>query len=114
MWSSRPVCARPVRTLVRSALKASTLFFIFASVFFFSSGIIASSSASSVHQRALVLAAHHAPEGAFLENAEDVDRQPLVAAQGERGGVHDLEIALDGLVEADLVVAFRAAVLLRV
>src|SRR6185503_9529599 len=114
-WSRMPVCARPVRTFARSALKASTLLFIFVSVFFFRSGITTRSlGQSQVHQGALVLAGDHAAEGSLAEDAEHVDRQLLVTAQRERGRVHHLEIALDRLVEADAAVAFRARVRLRI
>src|SRR5262245_53650404 len=110
MWSSRPVWARPVRTLPRSPLNAWMLLSIFCSACFFRSaitnGIAASRFAPSyVNQRALVLAQDHAAQGVLLEDAEDVDRQLLVAAQRQRGGVHHLEVARDGLVEADLGVA---------
>src|SRR6185503_5169985 len=121
MWSSSPVCARPVRTLPRSFLNDSMLLPIFCSVFFLSSGIIASSRRrtdqpckSYVNQGALVLAHDHALQGVLLEDAEHVDRQLLVAAQRERGRVHDLEVAVDRLVEADPGVALGARVLLRI
>src|SRR5919106_5948582 len=115
MWSSNPVCARPVRTLPRSALKACTLLSIFCSVVFFSSAItMATSPPSYVNQRALVLAEDHAAKRARLEDAEYRDGQFLVAAQRERGGVHHLEVAGDGLVEAELRVALGARLALRV
>src|ERR1051325_9153811 len=103
MWSSSPVCARPVRTLPRSFLNDSMLLPIFCSVLFLSSGIIAPSKPckSYVNQGALVLAHDHALQGVLLEDAEHVDRQLLVAAQRERGRVRDLEVAVDRLVEAD-------------
>jgi hypothetical protein len=41
-------------------------------------------------ERALVLAGDDPREGPFLEDREDLDRQPLVAAQGEGGGIHHL------------------------
>src|SRR6185369_12484328 len=109
-----PVCARPVRTLARSALKASTLLCILISVFFFRSAIMAVSVPVSVcstrlhvHQGAFVLARDHAPKGARAEDAEHVHRQPLVPAQRQRGRIHDLEIPLDRLVETDPAVALR-------
>src|SRR5688500_12358152 len=118
-WSSSPVCARPVRTLDRSALKASRLLPILCSVLFLSSAMIIAHSRircgqSYVNQRALVLAEHYAAQGILLEDAEDIDRQLLVAAQGERGGVHHLEVLVDGLVEADARVALRARIVLGV
>src|SRR5579862_705402 len=102
-----PLCARPVRTLERSILNASTLLCIFASVFFFRSAIMAGSVPPRlhVHQGAFVFSGNHAPQGAAVEYAEHVHRQSLVAAQGQRGGIHDLEIALDRLVETDPVIA---------
>src|SRR5688572_14852251 len=108
-----PVCARPVRTLARSALKACTLLSIFWSVLFLRS-VITIATSSYVNQRALVLAEHHPPQRVLLEDAEHVDRQLLLAAQGERGGVHDLQVARDRLVEADLRVALGARVALGV
>ena len=57
---------------------------------------------------------HDALERAGLEDAEHLDRQLLVAAQRERGRVHHLQVLDDRLVEADLGVARRARVLLRV
>src|SRR4026207_2321752 len=110
-WSRMPVCARPVRTLPRSALNAWTLLSIFWSVVFFRSAMTITSSAQSasyVNQRAFILAQHHALEGVFLEDIEHVDRQLLVAAQRERGGVHDLQVLVVRLVEAELRVAWRA------
>src|SRR5258706_1706036 len=110
-----PLCARPVRTLPRSPLKDCTLLSIFCSVLFFRSAISrAIATPSYVNERALVLAEDDAAQGVFLEDAEDIDRQLLVAAQRQRGGVHDLEIARDRLVEADLGVARRARVALRI
>src|SRR5689334_6950769 len=116
MWSSSPVCARPVRTFARSALKACRLLSIFCSVVFLRSLItIARLRAESyVNVRALVLAEDHALKGAGLEDAEHVDRQLLVAAQRERGRVHHLQVAHDRLVEADPREALRARVALRV
>src|SRR4029077_215555 len=119
MWSSSPVCARPVRTLPRSTLKAWMLLSIFCSVCFFRSAITSAMAVSRVgqsyvNQRALVLAEHHAAQRVFLEDAEDVDRQFLVAAQREGGRVHHFEVARDRLVEADLRVALRARVALGI
>src|SRR6185295_6633254 len=100
MWSSSPVCARPVRTLPRSFLNDSIDLPIFCSVLFLSSGIMAVSRdacRSYVNEGALVLAEDHPLQGFFLEDAEYVDRQLLVAAQGERRRVHHLEVARDRL-----------------
>src|SRR6185295_3779921 len=114
-WSRMPVCARPVRTLARSPLNACTLLSIFWSVLFFRSAItMAIATPSYVNQRTLVLAQHHALERVLLEDAEHVDRQFLIAAQSERGGVHHLQVARDGFVEAYLRVALRARVALRI
>src|SRR5215212_11580921 len=108
-----PVWARPVRTFAKSPLNAWTLLSIFCSVDFFRSAITMVAS-SYVNQRALILAQHHAPEGVFLEDVEDVDRKLLIAAQGERGGVHHLEILVDRLVEADPRVTLGPRVALRI
>src|SRR5687767_228725 len=115
MWSRSPVCARPVRTLARSALNACTLLSIFCSVVFFSSAItMATSPPSYVNQSSLVLAQHHPAQRARLEDAEHRDRQLLVAAQGERGRVHHAQVARDRLVEAYLGVTLGARVALRI
>src|SRR5829696_1061145 len=115
MWSSNPVCARPVRTLPRSALKAWTLLSIFCSVIFFRSAItMAASPPSYVNQSTLVLARDHPAQRPGLENTEDGDRQLLVAAQRKRGRVHHFEVARDRLVEADLRIALGARIALRV
>ena len=49
-------------------------------------------NSSNVNQRAFVLALHHTLQRTGLEDAEDLDGQPLVAAQRQRGGVHHLQI----------------------
>src|SRR5215210_1391703 len=108
-----PVCARPVRTFCRSPLNAWTLLSIFCSVDFFRSAITMVAS-SYVNQRALIFAQHYAPQGVFLEDIEDVDRKLLIAAQGERGGVHHLQVLVDRLVEADPRVALGARVALGI
>src|SRR5262245_3669764 len=113
MWSSSPVCARPVRTLPRSVLNAWMLLSIFCSVCFFRSAITnAIATPSYVNQRPLVLAQHHASQRVLLEDAEHVDRQLLVAAQRQRGRVHHFQIARDRLVEAYLGVTLRARITL--
>src|SRR5687768_12468315 len=115
MWSRSPACARPVRTLAKSALNACTLLSIFCSVVFFSSAItMATSPPSYVNQSSLVLAQHHPAQRARLEDAEHRDRQLLVAAQGERRGIHHAQVARDRLVEADLRVALGARIALRI
>src|SRR4051812_9739915 len=112
-WSRMPVCARPVRTLARSPLNAWTLLSIFWSVVFFRSAMTMVTS-SYVNEGALIFAQNYAPQGVLLEDVEDVDRQLLVAAQRERGGIHHLEVLVDRLVEADLGVALRVRVALGV
>src|SRR6476620_8925035 len=112
-WSRMPVCARPVRTLARSPLNAWTLLSIFWCVVFFRSAMTMVTS-SYVNKGALIFAQHHPAQGVLLEDVEHVDRELLVAAQRERGGVHDLEVLVDRLVEADLRVALRARVALGV
>ena len=66
---------------------------------------------SDVHQSAFVLAEQHSPERPLLEDREHLDRQFLVAAQREGGGVHHLQVATDRLVEADRAVTGRCRVL---
>src|SRR5512134_1015626 len=118
MWSRSPVCARPVRTLARSALSASIDFFILSSAVFLicptSMAMAASSPRLKVHQRTFVLAEHDAPERTALVEAEHDDRQFLVPAQRERGRVHDAQVLRDRLVEGDPLVALRVGMGLRV
>src|SRR5258706_12292257 len=115
-----PVWARPVRTLARSPLNASTLLSILCSVVFLRSAITMTASriypvrGSYVNQRALILAEDDAPQGILAEDVEHRDRQLLVAAQRQRRGVHHLELARDGLVEAEAGIARRARVVPRV
>src|SRR5213075_2854011 len=89
---------------------------IFWSVVFLSSAItMALSRAKSyVNQRALVLTEDHAAQRVLLEDAEHIDRQFLVAAQRERGGVHHLQVAHDRLVEADARITLRSRILVRI
>src|SRR3970282_1686893 len=115
MWSSSPVWARPVRTFARSVFSASTVFRIFCSAVFLISAIIARLPSipcvpSIMQESSLVFAQHDALERRRLENAEDVDRQLLVAAQRQRGGIHHLEILDDGLVEGEALVTHRVGV----
>src|SRR5258706_15600084 len=116
MWSSSPVCARPVRTFPRSPLNAWMVLSIFCSVVFFRSAITMAIShrKSYVNQRAFVLAQDDPAQCILLEDAEDVDRQLLVTAQRQRGRVHHLEVAHDRLVEADAREALRARIALRI
>src|SRR3954465_13598297 len=69
---------------------------------------------SGVHQGTLVLAHEYALERAVLVDREHLDRQLLVAAQRERGGVHDAQVLRHGLVEADASTLFRGRMLFRV
>src|ERR1700750_2755051 len=112
-----PGWARPVRIFCSSALNASMdrpilvwAVFLMSAVLMISphwharrrrrrASIRSSRAASDVHQRAFVLAQHDALERARLEDAEHLDGQVLVAAQRERGGVHDLQVLADRLVE---------------
>src|SRR5258706_11009311 len=112
----RPVCARPVRTLARSCFSASSDLAIFSVVCFLMSPIVIQSPVrkSIMNQGAFVLTHHDALQRALLEDGEYVDRQLLVAAKRERGGVHHLEVLHERLVEGDLVVARRRLVLHRV
>src|SRR4030095_15076905 len=98
MWSSRPVCARPVRTLARSCFNVSTDFCIFCSADFLTSLIIVPPR-STMHERALVSARYHALQRTRNEDREHLEQHFLVAAQRERGSVHHLQVLDDRLVE---------------
>src|SRR6478752_512565 len=99
-----PGWARPVRIFWSSFLKDSIERVIFCSAFLRMSAVLMAFS-SNVDERALVLTHHHALQRAFLEDAEHLDGQLLIAAQGERRGVQHLQVAADGFVETDLAVA---------
>src|SRR3990167_9667523 len=104
-----PGWARPVRIFCSSPFRASMDLAILASAVFLMSAMVMTSldgserdnarRRSDVHQGALVLAHHHAPERAGLEDREHLDRQFLVAAQRKGGGVQHLQVLGDGLVE---------------
>src|SRR5258706_3218197 len=97
MWSSSPACARPVRTLPRSAFSASSDLCILCSAFFltsakvFTASPVPAASGVDVHQRAFALAGDDQLHGARLQDAENGNRKFLVAAQAERRGVHHPE-----------------------
>src|SRR6478672_10178920 len=109
-----PGWARPVRIFCSSALNDSTERAIFCSAVFLMSAIVIAGPSSHVDERAFVLAFDDALERAGLEDGKHPDRQLLVAAEGERGGVEHLQVLDDRLVEADPLVAYRARVLVRV
>src|SRR5450830_628363 len=106
MWSRMPVWARPVRTLPRSVFSASSDFCIFCSAVFLTSAIMVTPH-SAMYQCSLVFAHHHPFQRPWLEDAEHIDRQLLVAAQGQRGRVHHPEILVNRLVEAEPGIAPR-------
>ena len=54
-----------------------------------------------MHQRTFVFAHDHTFERAMFKNAKYFERQLLVTAQSESGGVHHLEVPGDGFVESD-------------
>src|ERR1051326_3524246 len=89
---------------------------IFWSVVFLSSAITIGflPGKSYVNQRALVLSEHYPVQRPLLEDAEDVDRQLLVAAERERRRVHHLQVAYDRLVEAQARVALGTRIALRI
>src|SRR5664280_3172317 len=107
MWmrSSNAVEARPLRTVLNSVRVAATALAM-------RSVALSSSSFSTSHAPLLArqMGAHHsahtlAGQDAFdvlAGHLENVDRQPVVHAQRQRGGVHHLEPALDSLKMRDL------------
>ena len=56
----------------------------------------------------------HLGEVAGLADVEHDDRNIVIAAEGDRGGIHDLEVVAQHRVEADLVVALGGRDLLRI
>src|ERR1700693_1473329 len=124
MWSSNPVCARPVRTLPRSTFSASTDFCIFCSADFLTSAIMsapehvgpnppdrldeilranayAPAALLAMHQRAHVLAHDHACQRSRCEDTEDLEQHVLIAAECERGRVHHFEVLDHRFVEGE-------------
>src|SRR4029077_17900846 len=102
-----PGWARPVRTFCISCFSASTVLPILNSAVFLISAIVRAAMMSPcarwlhVHQRALIFTLHDALQRAGLDDREHPDWQLLIAAQGERGGIHHLQIAHDRVVETD-------------
>src|SRR3954462_9432525 len=113
MASSSPTWARPVRTWVRFPRSVSTDLAIFSVACFLMSLMFTSPPGSVVDECTLVLAHHDASQRTFLEDREHVDRQLLVAAQGERRRVHHLEVLHERLVEGEPGIARRGLVLHR-
>src|ERR1700687_6494859 len=114
MWSSNPVCARPVRTLPRSTCSASTDFCIFCSADFLTSAIMSApervvpnpfgrldqiqhanafepAALLAMHQRAHVLAHDHALQRPRRVDTEDLEQHVLIAAECECGRGHHFE-----------------------
>src|SRR6187397_2440680 len=102
-----PGWARPVRIFCNSVLNDSTERAIFCSAVFLMSAMLIAGPSSHVDERTLVLALDDALERARLEDGKHANRQLLVAAKGERGGVEHLQVLDDRLVEADPLVAHR-------
>src|SRR3954469_14032908 len=117
-----PAWARPVRTLARSAFSVSIDLFIFCSVVFLTSATVMLLSfyyrcwefESNVDQGAFVLAHHDAAQRTGLDDGKHPDRQFLVTAQSEGGGVHHLQVLRDGVIEADARITGGFRVLVRV
>src|SRR5438067_11812839 len=74
--------------------------------------ILVANKLSNVYQCTLVFTHDHALERTRLDDREHLDRQFLVAAQGERGRVHHLQMLGDRLVEGDRLVAGGVRILL--
>ena len=85
--------ARPVRTFGQIGFERfqGALHLLCSAVF--SSIRQSSRSPSAINQRTLVFAADDALQRTGLEDGKHVDGQFLVAAQGERRGIHDREVA---------------------
>src|SRR6476661_2089002 len=104
-----PVWARPVRTLARLLLRVSMDLAILSWALFLTSATDMLLSCVpnielNVYECTLVFAHDHALERTRLDDREHLDRQLLVAAQGERGGIHHLQVPGDRLVEGDRLV----------
>src|SRR6266566_8122214 len=134
MWSSNPVCARPVRTFPRSTFSASTDFCIFCSADFLTSAIMSApehvgqngSTTYSVpkhshlqrrlamHQRALVLTHDHPLQCPRRKDAEDLEQHVLITAECECGRVHHFKVLDHRLVEGEAGVALGRRILFRI
>src|SRR5437660_12854880 len=69
---------------------------------------------STMNERALVFAQDDALQRAGNENREHLEQHFLVATQRQRGGVHDLQVLDDRLVECQRRIALRGRVLHRI
>src|SRR5512145_692212 len=52
-----------------------------------------------VHQRSFVVPVHGVHEAAGLHHVEDQDRQVVLPAEGDGGGIHDLQVLLQDFLE---------------
>src|SRR5215212_5815196 len=114
MRSSRWVEARPVRTVVNSCVVDSTDLRMRSAASSSRSLTIPSSIPPpdlAGYDGPDALAGHYPLDVALVVHVEDVDRQVVVHAESERGGVHHAEPALDRLAVRDLGEEVRVGVL---
>src|SRR5919206_4768865 len=96
MRSSSAGLARPVRTEPNSWFVACTDLCM-RSLASARSSFVISDMGSGCDQRAYALAAHYPVDVALVVHVEDVERDPVLHAQRERGEVHDPKAALERL-----------------
>src|SRR5919205_2024584 len=106
MRSRRAGLARPVRTEPNSLFVACTDLCIRSLASARSSFVI--SLMSGFDQRAYALAAHYPVDVPLVVHVEDVERDPVLHAERQRGEVHDPQAALERLHVGDLVDEHRA------
>src|ERR671919_2854931 len=97
MASSSPAEARPVRTVANSRASTSSAAFMRASTSFSTVCMTAPLSGRRGDDRAHGLAAYDPRDVAGSGQVEHDDRQLVVHAERDRGGVHDLEAAVEHL-----------------
>src|SRR3954453_22663235 len=114
MRSSSAGLARPVRTEPNSPFVACTDLPMRSLASARSSSVISLTVSSGLDQRAYPLAAHYPVDVALVAHVEDVERDPVLHAERERGEVHDAQPALERLHVGDLVDARGVGVLARV
>src|SRR6267154_6689131 len=89
-------CARPVRSFFRSAWKLCTHFAMRVAASFLRSSSMGRSPRCSGslerHGRAHILAAYDAGEIPGIVEIEHPQRQAVVAAHDDGGGIHDVEL----------------------
>src|SRR5437588_3568257 len=101
MRSSSAGLARPVRT-VPNLCRIDSTDLPMRSRASASSTSISSDISAAAHQSPDSLAGHYPVDVLLVVHVEDVEREVILHAQGQRGGVHDAQLALERVHVGDL------------